>query len=129
MQGSVDGGPQIILRLEGLLVLLSGCFAFSKMNYDWSVFLWCFFIPDISFVGYVFGPKIGAASYNFAHSYVVPAVLLLVGLALNIQVFLVASCIWISHIGFDRALGFGLKYSKGFSYTHLGLIGKNQANA
>jgi len=28
-----------------------------------------------------------------------------------------------AHIGFDRALGYGLKYSKGFGYTHLGRIG------
>ncbi len=36
-------------------------------------------------------------------------------------------CVWISHIGFDRALGFGLKYAAGFGHTHLGLIGKNKA--
>jgi hypothetical protein len=107
---------------------LAGTFAFSKLGFGWSGYLWCFFIPDISFIGYVFGPKIGAAAYNFAHSYVVPVGILLVGLSLNIQILLAASFIWVSHIGFDRALGFGLKYSKGFSYTHLGLIGKNQAN-
>ena len=28
------------------------------------------------------------------------------------------------HIGFDRALGYGLKYANGFGFTHLGRIGK-----
>jgi hypothetical protein len=26
-------------------------------------------------------------------------------------------------VGFDRALGYGLKYQAGFKHTHLGLIG------
>jgi hypothetical protein len=32
--------------------------------------------------------------------------------------------IWLTHIGFDRALGYGLKYAGGFGFTHLGRIGK-----
>jgi hypothetical protein len=31
--------------------------------------------------------------------------------------------IWLAHIGFDRALGYGLKYKAGFGFTHLGRIG------
>jgi hypothetical protein len=27
--------------------------------------------------------------------------------------------IWLAHIGFDRMLGFGLKYHNGFKDTHL----------
>jgi hypothetical protein len=29
--------------------------------------------------------------------------------------------IWVAHIGFDRALGYGLKYATAFKHTHLGL--------
>jgi hypothetical protein len=32
--------------------------------------------------------------------------------------------IWLAHIGFDRALGYGLKYAGGFSQTHLGKLGR-----
>ena len=35
-----------------------------------------------------------------------------------------AGIIWGAHVGFDRALGYGLKYSTGFGFTHLGLIGR-----
>jgi hypothetical protein len=35
--------------------------------------------------------------------------------------------IWLAHIGIDRALGYGLKYSAGFGFTHLGRIGKEAA--
>lgn len=30
--------------------------------------------------------------------------------------------IWFAHIGFDRALGYGLKYPLGFRVTHLGVL-------
>jgi hypothetical protein len=30
--------------------------------------------------------------------------------------------IWIAHIGFDRALGYGLKYPDSFKATHLGRV-------
>ena len=32
--------------------------------------------------------------------------------------------IWYVHIGFDRMLDYGLKYSLGFHSTHLGLLGR-----
>ena len=31
------------------------------------------------------------------------------------------SLIWFAHIGFDRALGYGLKFPLGFRVTHLGV--------
>lgn len=33
--------------------------------------------------------------------------------------------LWLAHIGFDRALGFGLKEVSGFQDTHLGRIGRS----
>jgi hypothetical protein len=32
--------------------------------------------------------------------------------------------IWLAHIGFDRALAYGLKYPVAFGDTHLGRIGR-----
>jgi hypothetical protein len=46
-------------------------------------------------------------------------------LALNQTVLIAVALIWLAHIGFDRALGYGLKYGKGFGFTHLGRIGRN----
>ena len=34
------------------------------------------------------------------------------------------AAIWVAHVGFDRALGYGLKYADGFGFTHLGLKGR-----
>jgi hypothetical protein len=49
------------------------------------------------------------------------------GLALASPLVLSIAMIWLAHIGFDRALGYGLKYSAGFGFTHLGRIGKDAA--
>ncbi len=35
-----------------------------------------------------------------------------------------ASLIWIAHIGFDRMIGYGLKYITAFGHTRLSLKGK-----
>ncbi len=37
--------------------------------------------------------------------------------------------VWLAHIGFDRALGYGLKYAEGFGFTHLGRLGNAQRRA
>ncbi len=70
------------------------------------------------------GTEVGAITYNAAHTYVGPAVL--VGLALwaGADGAVAIAVIWIAHIGVDRVLGFGLKLDRGFGYTHLGSIGK-----
>jgi hypothetical protein len=46
----------------------------------------------------------------------------MLGLGLDVPMLLQASLIWFAHIGFDRALGFGLKFPLGFRVTHLGVL-------
>jgi hypothetical protein len=87
------------------------------------MFFACFLLPDLSFLGYLAGRRVGALAYNAAHSYV-GAVVLLAGSMAWPEVPLAVGLVWLAHIGFDRALGYGLKYSHGFSYTHLGPIGR-----
>jgi uncharacterized protein DUF4260 len=37
--------------------------------------------------------------------------------------------IWLARVGFDRTLGYGLKYASGFGFTHLGWIRKPSIKA
>ena len=62
--------------------------------------------------------------YNAAHSYLAPMALMTAGFATAEPLVLSIAMIWLAHIGFDRALGYGLKYASGFGFTHLGRIGK-----
>ena len=70
------------------------------------------------------GPRFGALIYNAAHSYLAPMAMMTGGFATAEPLILSIAMIWLAHIGFDRALGYGLKYASGFGFTHMGRIGK-----
>jgi hypothetical protein len=124
MAGAAVGSVRAVLRLEGLCVLAMSAFAYSKFGAGWGVFFACFLLPDLSFLGYLAGPRVGAFTYNAAHSYIGAVACLAGSLAWPAHVPPAVGLIWLAHIGFDRALGYGLKYSRGFGYTHLGPIGR-----
>ena len=119
--GAVHGPVRVWLRLEGLFTLLLASYLYANEGGSWFLFAVLFFVPDISFAGYLAGPRVGAAVYNAAHSYVGPitfaAVLLISGRTVS-----PLALVWGAHVGFDRALGYGLKYATAFGDTHLGRI-------
>lgn len=80
-------------------------------------------LPDIGMLGYLGGNKIGAFSYNLFHHKGIAIVIYLLGLYLVLPIVQLIGIILFSHASFDRALGYGLKYDKGFKFTHLGSIG------
>lgn len=110
-------------RLEGGCVFLSAVGLF--LNGDgivWWLAIVLFFAPDISFAGYLAGPRVGALVYNLVHIYGFGALLLVLGEGLETPVLAALGALWIAHAGFDRMLGYGLKSRKGFTITHLGTI-------
>ncbi|AQS35428.1 protein of unknown function (DUF4260) [Shewanella psychrophila] len=122
----VTGKIRTTLRVEGLVILLASLLIYHKFSFSWSEFAWFFLAPDLALLAYIHSAKLGSLAYNLSHSFIGPLVTLLFGVLGDSQVAIQISLIWCGHIGFDRALGYGLKYSKGFSYTHLGQIGKSQ---
>jgi Domain of unknown function (DUF4260) len=62
---------------------------------------------------------VGRRFYNLVHTYVGPVVLLLLSFALPAPRLAPFGLIWPTHLGFDRMLGFGLKYPTFFKDTHL----------
>lgn len=122
----VTGQPKILLCLEGLCILLISLLFYSTSGFSWSLFGWLFLVPDIALLGYLFNPRVGAVAYNITHSLLIPLGLAAVGVILGVSLALSLATIWIAHIGFDRALGYGLKYGSGFTHTHLGRIGRDR---
>ncbi len=111
--------PKLLLHIEGGIVLLAACVLYQHLNARWLWFAVLFLVPDISMLGYLVDKKAGAMAYNFVHTYTVPIALLL-ALWLSGQVSYVwVVLIWVAHIGFDRLLGYGLKYETAFKDTHL----------
>jgi hypothetical protein len=122
--GTVTGGLRTLLRLEGLALFAGMTLLYAVWGGSWWVYALLFLVPDLSFLGYLAGPRVGAIIYNAAHSYMAPMTLMTTGFGLDSPLTLSIAMIWLAHIGIDRALGFGLKYSAGFGFTHLGRIGK-----
>jgi hypothetical protein len=122
--GAATGGVRTVLRLEGLALFIGMTLLYYVWDGDWWVYAALFFVPDISFAAYLSGPRFGAMIYNAVHSYLGPMTMMTTGFATASPLILSIAMIWLAHIGFDRALGYGLKYMTGFSFTHLGRIGK-----
>jgi uncharacterized protein DUF4260 len=125
--GSVTGGVRLLLRLEGLTLFVGMTLLYADWGGSWWVYAALFLAPDLSFAGYVLGPREGAVIYNAAHSYMAPMSLMTAGFATTEPLVLSIAMIWLAHIGIDRALGYGLKYQAGFGFTHMGRIGKAKA--
>ena len=125
--GAATGGVNIVLRLEGLTLFLGMVMLYAAWGGSWLVFALLFFAPDLSFLAYLSDARFGALVYNAAHSYMAPVMLLTLGFGLASPLTLSIALIWLAHIGIDRALGYGLKYSAGFGFTHLGRIGRQRS--
>ncbi len=112
------------LRTEGLVVAAGAVTFYAALGAaGWILFALLFFLPDVSFAGYLAGPRVGAVVYNVAHTYTTALIPLVAGWLADSPLAVAVGLIWIAHIGFDRLLGYGLKLPAGFRHTHLGMIG------
>lgn len=114
--------PKLMLHLEGFVLLAAAIFFYHSQDYAWSTFWLLLLVPDLSFVPYMMNRNVGTFFYNALHTVSLPLVLAalatLFGWAFGIQIAL----IWLAHIGMDRAIGYGLKYTDSFKNTHLGKV-------
>lgn len=118
--------PAIFQRAEGGILCAVTLFVYAQLGISWWAFIPLWLLIDITVIGYVAGPKIGALVYNAGHSLILPLLLLAffwMVSATNVLGIAVA-LVWLNHIGLDRLLGYGLKFSDEFKHTHLGRIGQ-----
>ena len=126
---AVEGSVRAWLRTEGLVVAAAAVVLYYHSGGGWLMFVLLFLAPDLSMVGYLAGPRWGAVAYNVVHAYLAPIALGVVGLLADLPLAVAVALIWTAHIGFDRVLGYGLKYPSAFGNTHLGVLGKRVAPA
>jgi hypothetical protein len=118
----------VLLRLEGAVLLSAAIIAYALSGQSWWVFGVLFLAPDLSMLGYLANPRIGAIAYNAVHTTIAPAALATIGYPLGSALMFGLALILLAHIGFDRALGFGLKYPSAFGETHLGRFGRRKTS-
>lgn len=113
-----------LLKLEEAAMFIAGIFLFTFLDLSWWWFAGCILLPDIGMIGYVHNGRTGAITYNLFHHRAIALIIGGAGYLLHNQWLLFAGLILFTHIAMDRMLGYGLKYEKGFKFTHLGEIGK-----
>ena len=111
--------PRHYLRVEGLVVAAVAVGAYLTLDGPVWMLAALALAPDLSMIGYLAGPRVGALAYNTAHMYTLPLALGAVGFLMDASLVLFVALVWAGHIGADRALGYGLKYESGFKDTHL----------
>jgi hypothetical protein len=115
----IDRLPRVLLGVEGAAVAGMAIAVYFWAGYPWWLLLVLALAPDLSFLGYAAGPRVGATVYDIAHTYVLAVPLAAIGVIADVEVAVQIGLVWIAHIGIDRAVGYGLKYPTRFKDTHL----------
>ncbi|MEZ4968608.1 MAG: DUF4260 domain-containing protein [Flavobacteriaceae bacterium] len=112
-----------LLKVEELFMFLLGIYLFSLLDYSWWWFAGLILLPDMGMLGYLMGNRAGAIGYNVFHHKGLAIAIYFLGIYLSLPLCQLIGLILFSHASMDRIFGYGLKYDKGFKYTHLGGIG------
>src|SRR5690606_12843325 len=113
------------IKLEEFMMLVLGPCLFRPLDYPWGWFPVLILAADIGMLGYLAGNRVGAFCYTLFHHKGVALAIYLLGTYFSIPLCQLIGTILFSHSALDRVFGYGLKYEKGFKFTHLGEIGKN----
>ncbi len=101
--------PAVLLRAEGGVLLALSVLLYWLNGGSWVWFGLLLFAPDLSALGYLAGPRIGATAYNLFHTYAVPVLLAAYGLLGGNPGVVSVALVWSAHIAMDRLVGYGLK--------------------
>ena len=112
-----------LVRLEEIALLILSIYALCFLNAQWWYYLLLLIGPDVSMLGYLVGPRVGAFTYNLFHHKFTAIALFLLGIISSTWMLQVIGAVLFGHSSLDRIFGYGLKYYSGFSDTHLGTIG------
>ena len=113
-----------LLKLEELFLFGLAVYLFSELDYGWGWYALWFLAPDLSMLGYLANPRLGAWTYNLIHHKGLSVALYVLGYLLTAPWLMLVGTILLGHSSFDRVMGYGLKHEDVFQNTHLGRIGR-----
>jgi Domain of unknown function (DUF4260) len=111
--------PGTLLRLEGAAVFAASLYLYRSAGGSWGFFFLLCLWPDLSMLGYLANARLGARLYNLVHTDLWPLALGMYAYVAHRPMMMLFALIWLAHIGWDRTLGYGLKYPTFFKDTHL----------
>lgn len=91
----------------------------TQTEASWLLLMVLWLVPDVGLLGFLRGNRAGAIAYNVTHSALGPVAMAGVGAAFDLELMLAIGLIWTTHVGIDRAIGYGLKSSWSAKHTHL----------
>ncbi len=112
-----------LIAFEELAIFLACIAGFATLDFAWWWFPALLLAPDIAIIGYAFGRRVGAVTYNIAHHRALALAVGAAGVLIASPALQLAGLVMFAHISMDRMLGYGLKTFDGFRSTHLGSIG------
>ena len=107
------------LRAEGVIAFAWGVVIWVLLNQPLPLLLVALLLPDLSMLGYLRGPHVGAILYNIVHNWATAGLVLLIALVAQSGPLILVGAVLLGHVGIDRALGYGLKYPSAFKDSHL----------
>lgn len=116
-----------LIKIEELFLAALSLYLFLGQGYAWWWFPVLFFAPDLSIIGYLINPRVGAMTYDLVHHKAVAVTLFMAGSILALSWLAAAGLILFGHSSLDRVLGYGLKHLDSFQHTHLGMIGRTSS--
>ena len=114
--------PRVLLQAEGLVLLAASLTAWWALDGGWTWFALFLLAPDVCFLALLVNRRAGVVSYNLVHSMVGPLLLACAAILAAERLAALAALVWLAHIGLDRLLGFGLKYTFDRGDTHFGRL-------
>jgi len=110
----------VLRRIEALAIFLLGLWLYKINGYSWLTFILLFFLPDAGAIGYFKSQKLGSTLYNLTHWIIWPLALGTYGIIASHDIAISIAIIWITHVMFDRMLGWGFKTGGSFYETGMG---------
>lgn len=117
-----------IIKLEEAAMFGLCLYALYVLQAPWWCYVLILFGPDISMFAYVLGSAFGAGMYNMFHHKGFAAFIFVIGMYTDTPLWEITGVILFGHASMDRMFGYGLKFNRGFKYTHLGVIGGKKKN-
>ncbi len=108
---------------------MAGLAIYGAAGGPWLLVIPLLLVPDVSMLGYLRDPRLGALTYNLVHNWAIGLAVLGLGVWSGLSWVVLVGAILVAHVGMDRVAGYGLKLPSAFHDTHLGRIGKAARSA
>ena len=117
-----------LVKLEEFALFGLALLLFSQLDYGWGTYALLFLAPDLSMIGYLLNPRLGAWTYNLIHHKGLAVAIYILGSVFSVPWLMFAGTLLLGHYSLDRVFGYGLKYEDTFQNTHLGRVGRLVVN-